>query len=291
MVMTTVGGLTMPITIREQLILEVGNICPMPRCNNEVWDLFPIDNNFKDIRPENLLPLCSSHYIMAKTKKLSQQMLHAIRNLLSKPSSEGPEFQILHSRDELLHILVENVKNYVEGEELRLNYVGPLVLHPSWYHDRRDEKEGSIPNMERPLWEVLKKNIGKRYSNIKFQFRNVPRYLDKLNEIVRPHERKKFIQDTLENIHIIWGEDGGSGPDVICLETGFFRHPFIFHNVVVEATRAAPHMPTQSGIVHKDSNYVKWEKENFDHIFSSSSRGHQTEVQSLVDFVAKLWGG
>lgn len=283
---TTNSGLIIPIDLRDRLTFEVGVFCPIPRCEREIWDFYPVDGNPKHVKYENLVPLCQIHFVMAKTQKLTRKMLSAIRNLLSRSLQNRPEYKELPSRSALLHEITGQLYN--TGDELHLTYVGPLCFHPNWYHDRRDSKEIGVPNLERPFRQYLTTH-NERTHSIRIEFRNAPRYLEKINEIVMPNERTKFIQETLADIDEVFGEYGENGPDIACLETGFFRHPYVFRGAVIEASRGAPHLPMAQGILITDPHYVQWEKFSYNQVFDLGYRGQEEELQTLKDFVSHLW--
>lgn len=279
-------GLSIPQNVRDQLMLEVGGICPMPRCGEAIWDFYPINGDDRSAEINNLLALCQKHYHLAKTKAISQQLLQTIRQLLGGGRRKDPAVKTLDSRSDYLREIATQLFN--TGDHLCLTYVGPLCLHPDWYFERRD-RIVELPNMDRPMREYLRQHSHFRKTTIRIIFRNSSRYFQKVNEIVQSNERMRFIEDVLQEIDNIWGSDGQRGPDVCCLDTGFFHIPVLFKDVAISASRSAPNMPIQKGVLYSDPQYVLWEKQSFNDIFDMSHRGQQTELDMLKSFISSLW--
>lgn len=212
------------------------------------------------------------------------RVLATVRNLLSEPDARVSA--VLTPRHAMLSELVQRLD--ADPSTLRINYVGPLFCHPDWYHERRDALEGYKPNLERSFREYLRRHDG-RSAEIRIVLRNATRYRAKVLEVVRPHERDRFLEETLNEINSIWGVSNDRGPMVACIEMGFFRHPIIFDDSVVEIARAAPGLPTQSAILHTDPAFIEWERRNFDSVFDFSSRGQDAELAELRRFVTELF--
>jgi hypothetical protein len=274
-------------TFRDELLVECGGICSVPRCSEKIWDLFPLDGNSSNLTKENLLGLCHVHFPMAG-KSLNINMLRTIRVMLNRdrfPKQSGT-FKHLTTREEYLAEVVRHI--WTTEDELYIQYVGPLCLHPDWCQDRRDSMT-KLPNMDRPIREFVRAHSHERTSKIRLVFRNAPRYRDKVNEVVREHERERFKADVIDAIDTIWGQYD-RGPDVCCLETGFLHIPVIFKNVAITSSRTAANSPIQEGAIHLDKEVVELEKGRFNKLFDSNFRGLSVELGVLKDFIIGLWG-
>lgn len=272
--------------IRDELLVECGGLCPIPRCSEKIWDFYPLDGNRTNFPKENLLGLCHIHYPMAGNS-LSVNMLRTIRTMLNQDRfpKRGGTFKYLRTREEYLSEVTRHL--WTTEDELYIQYVGPLCLHPDWYHDRRDAFY-NLPNMDRPIREFIRVHSRERTSKIRLVFRNAPRYVEKLAEIIKEDEREKFKKDVLGMIDCVWGKYD-RGPDVCCLQTGFLHIPVIFKKVAITSSRAGANLPIQEGAIHFDQEVVELEKSRFNKIFDSNFRGLEVEVESLKDFIVGLW--
>ena len=277
---------SLPAAVTNVLMLEVGGLCPVPRCSNDVWGFFPIEENKGATNAENLIGLCEVHFAMAKAHHLSQSMLTTIKNLLrGDRGSKGSGIFPLKSRAEYLSEASRQL--FTTGDEFCATYVGPLPLHPDWYFHRRDQTT-NLPNMDRPVREYLRAHRGSRIASVRLIFRNSIRYLDKLAETILPAERGQLVEDILREIENLWGSNGDRGPDLCCFDTGFFHIPLLYKQVAISSSRSGERKAIQEGILHTDPTYVSWEKRNFNSIFDSSYRGQQKELEALREFVKSL---
>jgi hypothetical protein len=289
--MPVVGGAffaKLPKPLQDDLIFECGGTCPIPRCKQEIWDVFTIDGNIANIIKDNLIGLCHTHFSMASAKTLTSRMLATIRALLSSERfpEKGPAVRKLVTREDYLRECARQL--YTTEDELYIQYVGPLCLHPNWYFERRDQIT-KLPNMDRPVQEFIRANADKRTSKVRLTFRNAPRYVDKINEVVRPSERDKFIQEVLEIIDQIWGKEAEKGPDLCCLDTGFLHIPTIYKRVAITSSRTGASTPIQQGALYLDRDIVELEKQRFNDIFDANNRGLKQELDVLKTYVQGLW--
>jgi hypothetical protein len=281
--------------VRNELILQTGGYCPIPRCDNEVSDVFPLDGNVDGPSSDNFVPLCQKHYALVMSGVLNQEMLLTVRKLLSSVKT-GTKAVVreLKSRADYLNEVVSQIST--TGEELYVSYIGPLCLHPDWYFERRDATT-KMPNMDRSIRNFLRTHSSSPSHRIRIIFRNTRRYRDKVNEAVRPTEHKRFISEVLQEIESIWGPDGEKGPDLCCYDPGFFHIQVIFAKAAVSASRPQASAPIESGLLHLEPSYVTFEKRSFNQLFDLTNRGRKKDggfapvhVKSLEVMIRRICG-
>lgn len=278
----TPSGIQIEADLYAKLSEKFRSRCCIPRCNAPLFDFYIMTDNSNDVLTlDSYLAVCRTH---SKVSAKLKSVFRSVRNLVAL--TPGSPSKMLASRKELLEELVYQLS---ETEcELRVNYVGPLFCHPSWYHERRDEAEGNAPNFDVAFHEYLM-NSNHGSATTKVVLRNAKRYLEKVSALVLPNERESFKRSILQEVGNIWGEEGEKGPSIMCIEMGSFRHPMIFDDAVIEIVRDAPERPAIRGVVFSDSDYVNWERSNFDRVFEYSHRGQQRELAALREFVTGLW--
>jgi hypothetical protein len=252
--------------------------CPVPNCSDPVAETIELADG------KGTLSICSNHARLHHDGKVPMDLLKTIHAWISGPPAAYEE---IRSRSELLKYLVEQTKRSC-GFNLRINYAGPLFLHPEWYHERRDELEYPAPNLERELFSLLKRRNHSSYSDVKIIFRNVPRYFAKVDRLVAPNERQRLVEGMLQRADEVWPESGTYGPDLLCTETGFHRHPFIFSRSMVDVVRNKPDLPTRSGIVQHDEQYVTMQRKLFDDLYESCGVDRRSEFNKLLDFIKSV---
>ena len=254
-------------------------ICAMPECKKPAAkDSFHIDAG----KP---LYLCPEHVKAAAKGTVSMELLRSIRDWLCKSS---PLHREITGRSVLLNYIADQLKAS-RGYNFRFNYVGPLLLHPAWYHERRNELEYPAANIEVEMFGLLKARSHARFSDVKLLFRNADRYRAKTNQFVGVTERRRFVEETLGNLEIIWPCNGSGGPDLLCLETGFHRHPLIFSKAMIDIVRRREDTATEQGIVYTDQKFIELQRSLFDQLFGAFSKDQQTELAALRSFIRDLW--
>ena len=263
----------MPLPIDRQR----GKYCSLPTCKEQAAELSSIGGG-------EPLWLCTAHVAKAKAGEVPNSLLQSARDWLCGRSETYFEIQ---SRVDLLKYLVAQVKES-DCINIRLNYVGPLIFHPQWYHDRRDELEYPAPNLERAIFACLLERSNTRYFDVKLISRNAQRYLMKVDNLVEPHERERFVEETLANVDRIWPDNGTYGPDLLCEETGFHRHIFIFPQTLTEVVRRKPELQTELAIVYTDLKYVDMQRSLFDQLYRTYKRNIITELATLKSFIKSV---
>lgn len=97
-----------------------------------------------------------------------------------------------------------------------------------------------------------------------------------------------MIDEMMANIDEIWPGNGSRGPDLLCLETGFHRAPFIFASAMIEVVRRAPELPTNEAILYKEQTFIDMQRRLFDRLFEQYVKDTSKEVGKLRDFVSSL---
>jgi hypothetical protein len=265
------------VSVADDQFLRGVPRCSMPSCPATASEAHKLDVGAP-------LWLCARHSDEAQSGRLPRELLLAARDYLT--GSTKPFLEI-NDRIEMLRFLYAQIE-VANGFGMRLNYVGPLMVHPQWYHERRDATTAA-PNPDSALFQKLLQRSHVRYSDVKLLLRNVPRYAAKVNELVGPTERQKFIDETLANIDLMWPGDGERGPDLLCLETGFHRHQFIFSRSLIEMVRMTPGAPSEAATVWTDESYIDMQRARFDRLFAEYKREIGSELQTLKSFIESLW--
>lgn len=262
----------------RQMAYPIGACC-VPACRLPASNVFRMDAS-------EALPVCRTHYQAAEAGEMSLSILKAVRDFLVVRPFKST--RMLETRVELLDSLAElTIRS--QGRDMRLNLVGPLLLHPDWYHARRDEREKPAANMDSVLFTALSSRSGSEYHDVKLLFRNVDRYKAKVSETVTStKERKKLVDEMLDNLDRIWPDEAAGGPDLVCLETGFHRHPFIYQSAMIDVVRMRPDSPTSSGVYYSDAGYVSSQRELFDKLFEEYSKSRRQEFRKLRRFIISL---
>jgi hypothetical protein len=277
-----------PIALKEQLLLECGLRCPVPRCIHDVaLEIHHIDGDRSNNAPVNLIVLCAVHHTLATSGKLSKNMCHALKGLLldSFPAS-GTRVTRIGSRAEYLSAAIGALRE--TSLRYRSVYVGPLFAHPTWYHRRRDQISG-LPNYDVEVREYIRRVPLRRRSETRFILRNVGRYHAKVDQLVHPQERSRFKRELDAEILAIWQRTGSKGPLVCCVDTGFLRIPLIHDTSCIIGSRDSEANQIQGGYLFKEQAAVERELTTYDAVFDASYRGQRTEVEALRSFVASLW--
>jgi len=276
-----------PEEIKRRIKIEAGFQCTMPRCSHETGleihhiDEDPSNNNF-----ENLILLCAVHHsqvtkgvIDRKTCLVLKEMLEPSQHCFSKRPRD------LNSR---LMLIQEKIKLIKNTSSLRHQCVGPFFLHPNWLHERRNSIIQS-PNFDQILESFISQKCIKRSHEVRVIFRNTTRYIEKLKfHIKNEKDLNTFKLGILKNIDTVWGKDCSQGPDICCIDTGFIQIDSIFDEGAISAFRATPSTPVAKGTLICDPIDVQKNRERFDTVFDSVSRGQVNEVNSLRNFIEKL---
>jgi len=93
----------------------------------------------------------------------------------------------------------------------------------------------------------------------------------------------------MDAIDLIWGEKGTKGPDICCVDTGFFNTEVIFHEALIVCNRVGPESPISGGYGYLDITEVETERARFDSVFDTCSRGQQAELSELRRYIKELW--
>jgi hypothetical protein len=193
--------------------------------------------------------------------------------------------------------ILQSRRHYVEcamtllnktGDNYRATVVGPLMLHPDWYFERR-EKSIQLPNYEKRVFQHLCELGSHRLNSVRFIFRNADRYKEKVDAYVYPDERARFIDDVCSSIDTFFGTNGEKGPDVCCVDTGFFLVELIFKDGVLQSRRKSSTTAIDGGTVYYDKDIIIQERSRFDTAFDSCSKGRQHELNELKQFVQGIW--
>lgn len=272
-----------PLPVSDAVVAEAGAACIIPRCDRAPAKLVALQPTAPP-SVDNLVPVCSNH---SKVNQgvVTMGMLRHLKALTSRITRIATG-EVLRTRRDYLQAVVDTLRT--QPKRVLLTYVGPLCLHPDWYFDRRSAAHG-LPDMDREVRTLLRSYALGEGRDVRVIFRNSPRYIDKVNEIVKPDDRQRLIDDVLREIDTIWGRDGRQGPAICCLNAGHFHIPLIFDSSVIVASRASSGAPITDGFLRTDSETVKWEEEKFSALFKASSRGQAEEVLELRMFVASLW--
>ncbi|WP_158269938.1 hypothetical protein [Litoreibacter ponti] len=201
-------------------------------------------------------------------------------------SDRSSTSQILNSRLELMNAITAEVSGDLSS--YRATTVGPNFLHPDWVVERRNRRS-TTPNYEAIYYKAVVSHAGERLHEHRIFFRNTNRYIDKVNRLVEPTERTKFIDDMLERIRLVWGESYDRGPSIRCHNVGFFRVEIVFPNCLIVGRRLEENGPVSGGLLISDPAQIGPERSHFDQIFEAGYRGQETEVQALASFVRNLW--
>lgn len=276
-----------PQQTREQMHLECGLRCPIPACTHEDGlDLHHIDGDPSNNSNENLLVLCAVHHRMATEGKLTMNMCRSIKGWLAETRFLFKRTRRLENRSAYLEAAIDELQK--TEFTYRSIYVGPLFLHPLWYHKLRDARFGT-PNYDVVVAEYLK-NISKaRSEQTRIILRNSPRYVEKVKELVPSGMLAKLRDDILAAIETLWGRDASKGPLICCMDTGILRIPLIHDKSCVIAVRSAVLSPINSGYLLTNKDDVEAEREMYDTLFDESTRGRRIEVSTLATYIDGLW--
>lgn len=212
---------------------------------------------------------------------------HAHGLIEPNPESERPtSSQVLSSRLELMNTIMAEITGDLSS--YRATTVGPNFLHPDWVVERRN-RQSTTPNYEAIYYSKVISSDHKRLHEHRIFFRNTKRYLDKVNRLVDPSERTRFIDDMIERILLVWGKNYDRGPSIRCHNVGFFRVEIVFPNSLIVGRRLEENGPVSGGVLIRDPTQIVQERSHFDQIFEAGYRGQEAEVQALETFVRNLW--
>ena len=278
-----------PTKLRDELLLESGLRCPVPRCANEVaLDIHHIDMDPGNNAKSNLLVLCAVHHRLAHEGKLSKNMCTTLKRLLEEESPFSKKtFVELKSRSQYLQTAIAQL--LTTRVSYRAVYVGPLFLHPLWYYKRRDQLF-SLPNYDIIVSRYLNKLPHSRQTENRVILRNSGRYNAKVDQIVPPAERSNFKKAVHTEITKLWGSKGNKGPLICCVDTGYLRIPLIHDNSFIVASRRTEAMQIEAGYLFTGIDDVRRERAMFDEVFDSSYRGQELEIEALRAFINQMWG-
>lgn len=273
-----------PTAIREQLALQCGLKCPVPTCSHELGlDIHHIDGSPSNNNIDNLLMLCAVHHRAAHEGRLTRRMCRSIKQFLAGIDPPfGPASRRLPTRTAYLETAIAELRQTVYS--FRSVYVGPLFLHPAWYHNIRTRQFGT-PNYDAAVFKHVKKVDNTRRQQTKIILRNTPRYIEKVNGVVEPTRKGKFKNDILKAVDEIWGRTGAKGPLICCVDTGILRIPLIHDQSCIVAVRGSVSTPITSGYIYTKSEDVAREREMYDTIFSECWRGQKDELDKLKTFI------
>jgi len=192
----------------------------------------------------------------------------------------------IYTRKELFEVATNMLDNNLD--HYRHIVVGPFCFCPTSYMEKRALSISTI-NYEEKLMQYLLNNCTTRNSNIRIIFRNTDRFEEKINRFVKEKDRKKFIKDTIRNIHILFGEKYDKGPDIRCIDTGFMKISMIYDKGMIQTTRKAEKAELNTAELITSSSQIKKEVDIFDNIFDYGSPNQEKEIKKLIKFVKNLW--
>ena len=268
-------------SLRREVLANGRGKCAIPRCPSPAKKVVQPS---ADVSISELpLGLCGNHAQLAESGAIGADLFLTLSRLqLSADKRAGSNAVMLHDRPAYLGAITRRLS--APTARLYAAYVGPLPLHPDWYFAIRDASTGQ-PNMDVGIRSLLRERAG---TDVRIVFRNVERYRQKLEELVTPTMRGKLKDDMLAEIDRIWGEDGSSGPQICCFDTGPFHIPTIFDDCAVTASRETPGAPITEGVLVQDPTLVEWEAAAFNRLFDGCYRGQATEVFQLRSYVEEI---
>lgn len=207
----------------------------------------------------------------------------------TKTNAEGEQqssSQVLSSRLELMTAIMAEMQGDLHS--YRATTVGPNFIHPDWVVEIRN-RQSTTPNYEAIYFKKVVFPDRHRLHTHRIFFRNTARYKDKVNKLVEQSERSSFIDDMLERIRFVWGENYDLGPSIRCHNVGFFRVEIVFPNSLISGRRLQENQPVSGGILIRDPVQIVQERAHFDQIFEAGYLGQELEVQALESFVRNLW--
>lgn len=269
-------------SLRRKLLIEAGYRCSIPQCNHESGlDIHHIDSNPTNNDENNLIILCAVHHRMTTEGKIDKKACLQLKLLLTISDKGGN----LSTRREYYAAATKLLKS---TNSYRAIAAGPFFVRPDWLMKRRDTIIQS-PNYDRSLYNFVEANCSQRNHDIRFIFRNSMRFRQKIDDLILPEERTLFIDDILQSIDSIWGENGDKGPDLICHDTGFLRIELICDSALIETNRIGPDKQITSGTIYSAPTFIRSAQSRYDNVFACLSRGQAQELNDLRDFVKKLW--
>lgn len=208
-------------------------------------------------------------------------------DLSVRPTSNEFAERHLTTRSAFILACTESLRS---AQTIRATLVGPLLVHPKWYSDRR-QPHRLYPNFDLALREKIMelRQNATLLDDVRLIFRNSKRYTDKIDSVVFESEREKFKQDVLSGIDEIWGEDGQRGPRICCVDTGNLRVEVIYDDCILSSVRPRSGDPIEGGNLVRSRSSAKNERSTFDQLFEANYSGQHHEVMRLKNFISSLW--
>lgn len=191
------------------------------------------------------------------------------------------ELNIVNRRD----LIDSYIKCLENTKSFRNMTMGPIFLSPRWYRERvcanRSYRDFDSMFLE---WVLKESAIGVNH-NIRLIFRNSERYEVKIKEYLSPNEYLRFMNDTINNIHAVWGKEGEKGPELCCVDPGYMHIITASDNCAIITQRAGIKDPTKKGYMTTDSSEVSKIIHHFDEIFDFNYSSQSKELSTLISFV------
>jgi hypothetical protein len=280
--------------LKDQLLLEVGLKCPVPKCTHEEGlEIHHIDDDPSNDDPMNLLVLCSFHHTQATYGRLSKRMCRDIKHMLIETGHRSfsgvkyynkEEFELLDSRTAFFNEAIRLIS--LEPRKLRIMLVGPVFLHPDWIFARRDKVE-TRPSFARQFQSYLFGSLAVD-RDIRILLNNTERYIQVLRKLLKGSELQRFKTDVLANLRVLVEQDVHRSVGLCCLNPGYYQMVYITERACLETSRETIDTPIKGGAVCRDPFYISKQIDKFDRIYDNAFQGVDRELNTLRHFVDSI---
>lgn len=185
---------------------------------------------------------------------------------------------------------VETLRHHLETdpEWYRAQLVGPFFLLPDWLVARREQASPYF-NVDSLTRSFIDERCTQRNSEIRFILTLTPRFYAKvMGYLTDRAELRRFQDDLLSEMDLVWGGSGNKGPDIACTDTGYYQIDYILPGGVLSQSRERQDAPTRGGWEYSDPGHIERVKSRFDTVFDSNYRGLETEMNTLTRHVQGL---
>lgn len=256
-------------------------ICPWPMCKYAGNTVIAVLKNKKE-RPcfENSLLLCQEHAAQCvnSTTDYSEFLQDIRRVIRGNRGMLVKESRLLCTREEYIKTVVDEVP---KSKNIKCIYVGPLVLHPDWYFDLR-ENQTNIKSMDRIVSEAVKnKNI-----KVTIIMRNEQRYIEKVKECVLQSKMSSLIAEIKKNFdEYIFSEAYNN--TVLFWDAGIYHIPIILDHACIFAIRDDAISPITHGTISENKEEIYKENRMFDSLVSNRMQLKATKAE-LDNLLSRL---
>jgi hypothetical protein len=172
----------------------------------------------------------------------------------------------------------------------RATFVGPVFLFPPWMIEKRNRFKHT-PNFSVAVRRFLQDAKAWDYESVRLILRNADRFAVDYGRIVKGADRNRLVQDMLQAVTVLWGENGDEGPPIRCIDPGYLHLPHIFDDAVLVGTRPSAGAEVDGGWIETSADVVARERDRFDNVFDRVEQSQSEAIEKLQSFLRTMWNG